>query len=503
MKTEHLFMALITLLCYQYQAYGDGAVRNYSWMQIKSANNECLQAEGNQAHFMECSDDNAQRWFYTPLDELRFRNADGELSSTCLDLPTESKGVRLSALQLYPCGAHESSRWPIIMAQFYGPAVRVKLFSRWAGEKNQCIVPLNDGTSGIDNCDEAALAFLTIIPDDETQGVFDVLPEAALVINDIKKHTWMENLYKFNANVKLSSIIIPGTHNSATYDFSTISRTQSQPILTQLYDGIRYFDIRTDVRKKWFSSELVITHGKENGANGSVESVFQQIKEFSDSHPKEVIVLDLHEIPKKLKEGLDPEGEKNIKTLARALDILKDNLVLSKHSNKLTLQKIWHDQRVHNHHRNIVLIVRNSAHFYYSFERDLFAYMTDRKGNMLEEWPESTDFNVIYSKNTTDLTDRNSTTESAIEWHCSQLIRTPSWPYFVSTTLLGWTDGPQQLCVEKTNDGYFNNMVAPWLNEWVNKMHLSPNLLMTDFYEQTRLVPMSIWLNLQIRNNQP
>ncbi len=58
---------------------------------------------------------------------------------------------------------------------------------------------------------------------------------------------WMA---KLDGSQLISAFSIPGTHDSATYDFDNIpvpsARTQRMSIVEQLNKGIRYFDIRCD-----------------------------------------------------------------------------------------------------------------------------------------------------------------------------------------------------------------------------------------------------------------
>lgn len=494
MRKPHLFAIILACILNFTFVFG-GGVRNYSWMTIKNSDGKCMTAVNAEIKFLPCeANNNNQAWFYTPQSELRFRLSDNDLSAYCVDLPTDSGGQTLSQLQLYTCGDHPSSSWRLISAQEVTPSVKVKLINYWAGQKNQCLASRADDLAGIDNCDAPSSTTLTINPENDAKSIYDVLPEAALVSENIHTHSWMHDIFKHRPDVKLSQVIIPGTHNSATIDFYNISRTQGQPILAQLYDGIRYLDLRTDVR--WYNN-LVVTHGKECGAPGSVDAALAQIKLFAEQHPREIIVLDLHEIPL-VKDENDVVGLNNIRKLARSLDALKDLFIAHKvHSSELTFRKLWREQDRQNHNRNILLVVRNAAYFEYAGERELHAYMINRKTNLWEEWPDTTDIKDIYSKNTSDLADRNLTPDRAALWHMSQIIRTPTVGDFIITTFFAASSGPLTLVREKTLDGYFNNMLASWLNEWVHDMKLVPNLLMVDFYDLTRVVPMSLWLNFK------
>ncbi|WZH42848.1 PLC-like phosphodiesterase [Fusarium acuminatum] len=90
-------------------------------------------------------------------------------------------------------------------------------------------------------------------------------------------------------DVPLTSISIPGTHDTMTYEIGTeVLQCQNWNLTMQLEAGIRYFDIRARVR----DDELHIYHA--NGYTGfSFEDVVGYMNEFLDSNPSETIVMRL------------------------------------------------------------------------------------------------------------------------------------------------------------------------------------------------------------------
>ncbi|KAF4979743.1 hypothetical protein FZEAL_4100 [Fusarium zealandicum] len=97
---------------------------------------------------------------------------------------------------------------------------------------------------------------------------------------------WMAELPD---DVHLSSLSIPGTHDTMTYAIGTESlECQNWNLTTQLIAGIRYFDIRARLR----DDELHIYHG--NGYTGfSFKDVVGYMSEFLDMYPSETIVMRL------------------------------------------------------------------------------------------------------------------------------------------------------------------------------------------------------------------
>ncbi|KKF95519.1 1-phosphatidylinositol phosphodiesterase [Ceratocystis platani] len=95
---------------------------------------------------------------------------------------------------------------------------------------------------------------------------------------------WMASIAD---DVPLSSLSIPGTHNSMTYDLkSSLLQTQDVTLADQLIGGIRYIDVtcRQD------DGYMVVFHGLSD--TGHLFSVaLGTIYNFLDDHPRETIIL--------------------------------------------------------------------------------------------------------------------------------------------------------------------------------------------------------------------
>lgn len=94
----------------------------------------------------------------------------------------------------------------------------------------------------------------------------------------------------------LRDMVIPGTHDSASgtigpcKPFSAAGRTQNISIRLQLEEGVRYLDVRVATSSK-SKDRLSIWHGCLEG--GIFEDVLQEVSDFVQDHPNEVIILEL------------------------------------------------------------------------------------------------------------------------------------------------------------------------------------------------------------------
>lgn len=127
---------------------------------------------------------------------------------------------------------------------------------------------------------------------------------------------WMGGLDNELKSIPITSLSIPGTHDSMTYtitkdaavapdaekfikqlikSFGCIIRpivyrwcvTQTCTVLEQLDLGIRYFDLRLATKDE--TDGIYFCHGLYGA---KVNDVFQDIRDFLDSHPKEIVILD-------------------------------------------------------------------------------------------------------------------------------------------------------------------------------------------------------------------
>ncbi|KAH0491846.1 hypothetical protein TgHK011_003252 [Trichoderma gracile] len=101
-------------------------------------------------------------------------------------------------------------------------------------------------------------------------------------------------------DVHLTSLSIPGTHDTMTYEIASQTlQCQNWNLSTQLASGLRYLDVRARVR----DDELHVYHA--NGYTGfSYEQVLLDVFEFLDAHPSEAVIM-------RVKEEGGPIGRNN------------------------------------------------------------------------------------------------------------------------------------------------------------------------------------------------
>nr|XP_002119581.1 PI-PLC X domain-containing protein 2-like [Ciona intestinalis] len=123
---------------------------------------------------------------------------------------------------------------------------------------------------------------------------------------------WMNELPQHLKDAPLMSLAIPGSHDSCAFNLNkngplapdeskyfepfkgvvyNWSITQELPIMDQLNIGIRYFDLR--IAPKPDSEDLYFVHGLYGPA---VQSVLENINQFLNYHPSEVVILDFNHL---------------------------------------------------------------------------------------------------------------------------------------------------------------------------------------------------------------
>lgn len=115
---------------------------------------------------------------------------------------------------------------------------------------------------------------------------------------DVRAVNWMENIPD---ETKLSSMSIPGTHDSCTQnvDMRYIFQCQDASIATQLKYGYRYLDMRLVLEKRSGQETLVLKHNiaRCKVSNSpfartlTLADVLKDVYAFLDEHPSETVIM--------------------------------------------------------------------------------------------------------------------------------------------------------------------------------------------------------------------
>lgn len=115
---------------------------------------------------------------------------------------------------------------------------------------------------------------------------------------DVRAVNWMENVPD---ETKLSSMSIPGTHDSCTQnvDMRYIFQCQDASIATQLKYGYRYLDMRLVLEKRSGHETLVLKHNIARckvsdspfARTLTLADVLKDVYAFLDEHPSETVIM--------------------------------------------------------------------------------------------------------------------------------------------------------------------------------------------------------------------
>ncbi|XP_026748010.1 PI-PLC X domain-containing protein 3 isoform X2 [Trichoplusia ni] len=142
--------------------------------------------------------------------------------------------------------------------------------------------------------------------------LFAIIMSEDTLAHKLRLEHWMSDLPAQLKEVPLIYLAIPGSHDSMTYGITRSSTVapDAEPILNRLYPffrgtilrwtitqasdtwqqlliGIRYFDLRLATKPD--DDNFYFTHGLYGD---EISTALTQVKEFTESHPGEVVILD-------------------------------------------------------------------------------------------------------------------------------------------------------------------------------------------------------------------
>ena len=307
---------------------------------------------------------------------------------------------------------------------------------------------------------------------------------------------WVAQVYKDRGSTTLRDMVIPGTHDSGTYNinesvdiapdvkpelkavFSVAkksavgwAKTQSFDVKAMFEQGIRHLDLR--IRKH--KGEFVIVH---SFVGMKVVDVLKQARDFANAHPKEPIILEVAKTP-------------SAEDMPALLDLFDQYVGDRKPDNNigitdLTLDNIWESDSRDNKNNNVIVIWRASSsdgksRGYYGSESltgtwantEKKAELHDRLFAALKKAPTDS----LYYSNFTFTPKSMTSVLDAIN------------PFY-DQDLLSWTTDKMR--------GY----IGDWVPKW-QALGYRVNIMSADFFEYTAMVPIAIKLNTVAAQTAP
>jgi len=111
--------------------------------------------------------------------------------------------------------------------------------------------------------------------------------------------SWMWQYQQFLGDQKITSLILPGTHDSGTYDMVSPyaqpwTQCQNLDLKGQLESGARVLDIRTGIQgDEDGDNRFILVHDTWR-TNVTMASALDQVISFSNENRAEVVILDYH-----------------------------------------------------------------------------------------------------------------------------------------------------------------------------------------------------------------
>ncbi|EAW10631.1 phosphatidylinositol-specific phospholipase C [Aspergillus clavatus NRRL 1] len=164
---------------------------------------------------------------------------------------------------------------------------------RWVieaeGERHQIQTPVPTTESATMRalCDKPRFGFT---------GIYLTAASHLTIYSSANLHAWMKEL---NDNTLLSSLSIPGTHNSPTCHVAAPSvRCQAVGPREQLQNGVRFFDIRVQPQYPEDPSkdELALVHSVfpiSLTGHKYFRDLMREVNEFLDNNPSETLIISL------------------------------------------------------------------------------------------------------------------------------------------------------------------------------------------------------------------
>lgn len=166
---------------------------------------------------------------------------------------------------------------------------RLRLTFEVEGERHLITVP-------VPTVESAEMRCLTDNPRHRFTGVFVTQDACLAIFSSAKLNSWMQEL---RDDTLLSSLSIPGTHNSPTCHVAPPSvRCQAVSPKEQLENGVRFFDIRVQPQYPGDASkdELILVHSAfpiSLTGNKYFKDLMADVNDFLNRNPSETLIISL------------------------------------------------------------------------------------------------------------------------------------------------------------------------------------------------------------------
>ncbi len=308
-----------------------------------------------------------------------------------------------------------------------------------------------------------------------------VLSLLALACADdpISPESWMHELYGARPQTLLRDVVIPGTHDAATYGISASSDvakgqpfiynlakpvvagwslTQHRTTAEQLRDGIRYLDLRVTEHR----GELVIVHGM---ISVSLLEVLQEVEDFCAAQPEEIVILDFQEMPGKAhRESFNASLQKVL-----GARLVPDSFA----ADSVTFGQLW------DAGKSVICLLKDGK------LADAQPHFWKRSRQFTHTWANATDLERLRGRLEEDLAERDRD-----RFLCSFLTFTPEVETIIQKGLMSGEDLQQLSSPLVDKPGL-------WIPDWLDR-GLPVNIVAADFYDTTDLVSACLAANLRL-----
>jgi hypothetical protein len=312
--------------------------------------------------------------------------------------------------------------------------------------------------------------------------------------SDIFYEDWVYTVLKDHPETTLRDMVIPGTHDSGTYNLNSHSdlspdspsfyslakgvvadwgKAQSFDFHHMLRMGVRHFDLR--ILKH--DGHFVLVHGL---VGMKLDDALSQVKNFANAHPMEPIILEVAKVP-----SVNDEGPMiDVFDLYVRHKRVDNSIPLA----KITLGDIWKKDEFGQNTNIIVVFTAASEH---GHRRGYFGGAHQFTGTWANtEDAETLKYRLINGSPHSGRFDPGLKTAPRDKLFYSAFTFTPQTStiakdvanIFSSGSLLKWTQE------------YLRPLMGEWVTEWV-EADMRPNIMTTDFFEYTALLPLAIALN--------